>query len=105
MFVLTHAVHAPPVAGFSYVTGEIADVVDTVTAAAGDQYVAILGPGAAKSVLDAGLLDEVLVHVAPVLLGDGVRLFEHLGGTQVRLEPLSVTSGAAAANLRYRVAR
>jgi dihydrofolate reductase len=41
--------------------------------------------------LDAGLLDEILVHVAPVLLGDGVRLFDHPGGAPIRLEPIAGT--------------
>ena len=59
--------------------------------AAGDKYVVIFGPSLAKKVLDAGLLDEILVHVSPVLLGDGVRLFEHPGGANVRLEPTGGT--------------
>ncbi len=56
--------------------------------AAGGRYVNVLGAEVARHCLEAGLLDEVLVMVAPVLLGDGTRLFDHPGGTTVALEPL-----------------
>jgi riboflavin biosynthesis pyrimidine reductase len=69
----------------------------------GDKYVAILGPGLAKKVLDAGLLDEILVHVAPVLLGDGVRLFDPLGGANIKLEPTG--HAAQMTNLWMRIRR
>jgi dihydrofolate reductase len=46
-------------------------------AAAGEKYVAILGASTTKQVLHAGLLDEILVRIASVLLGDGVRLLDH----------------------------
>jgi riboflavin biosynthesis pyrimidine reductase len=53
--------------------------------------------------LDAGLLDEVFVCIAPVLLGDGVRLFHRPGGTDIRLERLSVTQAPRATNVWMRV--
>ena len=62
-------------------------VAEAKTAAAG-RYVNVLGADIARQCLAAGLLDEVLVLVAPVLLGDGTRLFEHPGGTNVPLEPV-----------------
>ncbi len=74
------------------------------SAAAGDGYVAVLGATTARRCLEAGLLDEVLVHVAPVLLGHGVRLFDHPGGTQVRLTPLELSHAGPIANAWYRVA-
>ncbi|WP_372452555.1 dihydrofolate reductase family protein [Pseudonocardia nigra] len=48
----------------------------------------VLGANVAEQCIEARLLDEVLVFVAPVLLGDGVRLFHHPGGTNVRLTPI-----------------
>jgi dihydrofolate reductase len=57
-------------------------------AAAGERYVHILGASVARQCFDAGLLDEILVYVAPVLLGDGTRLFERPGGDNVKLERL-----------------
>jgi len=74
--------------GFTFISGDIAAAVATAKDAAGGKYVAILGPSTARKVLDAGLLDEILIHVAPVLLVDGVRLFDRPGGTPVRLEPV-----------------
>jgi dihydrofolate reductase len=56
--------------------------------AAGGRYVNVLGANVAGQCVEAGILDEVLVFIVPVLLGDGVRLFEHPGGTNVRLEAL-----------------
>jgi dihydrofolate reductase len=61
--------------------------------AAGEKYVHVLGANVAEQCLDAGLLDEILVYVAPVLLGDGVALFRRAGGTNVRLEPLRMGPG------------
>ncbi len=58
--------------------------VAAATAAAGDKYVNVLGASIAHQCLDAGVLDEILVLIAPVLLGDGVRLFDQPGGANVR---------------------
>ncbi|WP_022928082.1 dihydrofolate reductase family protein [Patulibacter americanus] len=56
--------------------------------AAGGRYVNVLGANVARQCVDAGLLDEVLVFIAPVLLGEGTPLFARPGGGRVRLEPL-----------------
>jgi dihydrofolate reductase len=101
-FVLTHHTPDTSVPGVTFVSG-IEEAVAAATAAAGDRYVNILGAGTARQCLEAGALDEVLVLIAPVLLGDGVRLFDHPGGTKVRLERLSVTTVPLATNLWYRV--
>jgi riboflavin biosynthesis pyrimidine reductase len=102
--VLTRHAPVAPVPGTTFVD-DLDAAIAAAKAAAGDRYVNVLGATTARSCLEAGALDEVLVLVAPVLLGDGVRLFEHPGGTNVRLEPLSVTRGPSAACLWYRVAR
>lgn len=60
--------------------------VDLAKVAAGDRYVNVLGADVARQCARAGLLDEVLTFVAPVLLGDGVRLFDDPGGASVALE-------------------
>jgi len=67
---------------------DLETAVEQAQVAAGGRYVNVLGADVARQCLEAGLLDEVLVIVAPVLLGDGTRLFEHAGGTNVPLEPL-----------------
>jgi dihydrofolate reductase len=69
--------------------------------AAGGLDVSVLGANVARQCLEAGILDEILVHVAPVLLGDGVRLFERPGGSPVQLEPISSVTEGQTTVLRY----
>jgi hypothetical protein len=59
----------------------------------------VLGASIARRCLEAGVLDDILVCIAPVLLGDGVRLFDHPGGTNVKLERLSLTHAPLATNI------
>jgi dihydrofolate reductase len=101
-FVLTH--HAPDsaVPGVTFV-GDLESGVAAAKAAAGDKYVNVLGANTARQCLDAGVLDEILVLIAPVLLGDGVRLFDRPGGANVKLERLSLTHAPQATNLWLRV--
>lgn len=103
-FVLTH--HAPktPVPGVTFV-GDLESGITSAKGAAGDRYVNVLGADIARQCLEAGALDEVLAIVAPVLLGDGTRLFDHPGGTNVQLERLSLTEVPHATNLWMRVVR
>ena len=90
--------------GVTFVT-DLDSGVAAAKAAAGDRYVNVLGASIAAQCLRAGLLDEVLVFIAPLLLGDGVRLFDFPGGTRISLEPASVSQASTAASLWYRVAR
>jgi len=85
--VLTHRPPADPPAGITF-SDDLASAVTVAKEAAGDKYVNVLGANVAKQCLEAGLLDEVLVFIAPVLLGDGVPLFRSPGGTNVRLTPI-----------------
>ena len=73
--------------------------------AAGDKYVNVIGANIAKQCLEAGELDEVLLLYAPVMLGDGTRLFDHPGGRTVRLERLSTTETPLATSLWFKVLR
>jgi dihydrofolate reductase len=65
--------------------------------------VVVLGANVARQCLEAGLLDEIIIHVAPVLLGDGARLFERTGSEPVRLEWISTAEEGETAVLRYLV--
>jgi dihydrofolate reductase len=103
-FVLTHHAPANPVPGVTFV-GDLDSAVAAAKAAAGDKYVNVLGASTAAQCLDAGVLDEIFVCIAPILLGDGVRLFARPGGTNVRLERLGVTEAPQATNVWLRVAR
>jgi dihydrofolate reductase len=108
-FVLRHDPPAEPpcVKG---VTGRFLDVgigeaVELAKRAAGGKNVAILGADVARQCLEAGLLDEIVVHVAPVLVGDGVRLHEHAGGAPIRLDAISSQVEGETTVLRYAVRR
>ena len=87
--VVTHRPPARPVPGIMFVD-DLARGVAAAKAAAGDGYVAVLGADVAAQCLEAGLLDEILVFVAPVLLGDGVPLFRRPGGTRIPLDQVTV---------------
>ncbi|MFC5115312.1 dihydrofolate reductase family protein [Amycolatopsis halotolerans] len=78
----------------------MAEGVAAAQAAAGEKTVNVLGASVGRACVEAGLLDEVAVMVMPVLLGDGVRLFER-AGSPVRLELLAQEG----TSLRYRVLR
>jgi dihydrofolate reductase len=103
-FVLTH--HAPDaeVPGVMFLD-DLAEAVRASKAAAGEKYVNILGADVARQCLLAGVLDEILVCIAPVLLGDGVPLFAVPGGTNITVERLGVTQAAAATNIWVRIDR
>jgi dihydrofolate reductase len=107
-FVLTHEVPAGwPRAGSTvhFVTDGLESAVNQARAAAGDKSVAVHGADTIQQLLNAGLLDEIHVDVAAVLLGSGVRLFDHLAGTPSVLGDPTVIAGAGVTHLRYPVAR
>ena len=72
--------------------------------AAGDKSVLVHGSSIAQRALTGGLLDELEIHLIPVLLGDGRRLFEHLGVEQRELERIRIVEGeGGVTHLRYRI--
>lgn len=108
-FVLRHDPPAePPVV--KGVTGQFLNVgideaVSIAREAADGGDVVVLGANIARHCLEAGLLDEIIVHVAPVLVGDGVRLFERSGSEPVRLERISSMEEGETTVLRYSVGK
>jgi dihydrofolate reductase len=103
-FVLTRTPPSEPVPRTTFVT-DLGEAIAAARAAAGEEYVNVLGAETARSCLEAGELDEILTLIAPVLLGDGVRLFEHPGGTHVRLERIDAGTAPLATHVWFRVAR
>jgi dihydrofolate reductase len=101
-FVVTHRPPATTVPGVTFVT-DLARAVAAAKEAAGGKYVNVLGAGIARQCLEAGVLDEIFLCVAPVLLGDGVRLYDVTGGGRVGLERLGATELPHVTNLWYRV--
>jgi dihydrofolate reductase len=105
--VLTHSVpEGWPREGapFTFVTEGIERAIETAKGLAGDLGVGVNGGTIARQCLDAGLLDEILVDLVPVLLGGGTPFFEQLKEAPVELEgPVSVVEGVDVTHLRYRV--
>ncbi|TDD67412.1 deaminase [Jiangella aurantiaca] len=101
-FVLTtHPPESDPVTSRTFLSGDITAAVSTALAAAGDRDLLVLGADVALQCVEAGLVDELLVHIAPLLLGDGVRLYGGPGRERVDLELVE----AAGTVLRYRVVK
>jgi dihydrofolate reductase len=101
-FVLTHEPPDPPDPEVTYLSGDIGEAVATALAAAGGKDLEILGTDVAGQCLQRGLVDEILVYVMPVLLGDGVR-FSPAGLPRVELEPVSSARSRDVTILRFRV--
>ncbi len=112
VFVLTHDVpDDPPPGSVRYVT-DVRECASQARAVAGDGDVMVHGAGAAQALLQAGQLDELELHVVPVLLGQGRRLFDNLPAEHVELSlvrqlatPEDVAPAQQVMHLRYRVRR
>ena len=105
-FVLTHRPPAhEPDESITFLSGDIGAAVATARAAAAGRNVLVLGAQIARECLEAGLMDDILVLVAPILLGDGVRLFGVPPAPSVPLETVKVTQAGQITNLYYRVPR
>jgi dihydrofolate reductase len=103
-FLLTHEPLDPPDPEVTVLTGDIGEAVATALDAADGKDLEILGADVAGQCLRAGLVDEILVYVMPVLLGDGVR-FTPPGLPRIDLEPVSSTRSRDVTILRFRVVK
>jgi dihydrofolate reductase len=104
IFVLTHRADpadVPP--GSARFVTDVAQCAASARAAAGDRPVLVHGAGAAQALLQADLLDEMEVHLVPVLLGGGRLLFESLGPDHIELDLVRRLAGRDVTHLRYRV--
>jgi dihydrofolate reductase len=106
VFVLTHKPREPIVlkggTTFTFVTDGIVSALDQAMLAAGDQDISIAGGAhTINQYLAADLLDEVWLHIAPVVIGGGARLFEGTPG--VRLKPLETRTTPLVTHIRYEV--
>jgi dihydrofolate reductase len=105
-FVVTHTVPQEWVyegSPFMFVTDGVESAVEQAKAVAGDKDVAVGAASIAQQCIRAGLLDEIHVDLVPVLLGGGVRLFDHLGAGPIELERTEVVEGAGVTHLTFRV--
>jgi dihydrofolate reductase len=105
-FVLTHRIPdgwPRPNSTVHFVTDGLESAVTQAKAAAGGKSVGVHGADTIQQLLNAGLLDELSIDVAAVLLGSGVRLFDHLAGTPCALGNPTVIQGVGVTHLRYPV--
>jgi dihydrofolate reductase len=105
-FVLTHTRAETLVKGattFTFVTDGIDSALAQANAAAGDKCINLMGANTAQQFLSAGLLDEIQINLIPILLGDGVRLFEHTATEHIELERTRVIESAGVTHLKFRV--
>ncbi|MEU6389074.1 dihydrofolate reductase family protein [Streptomyces sp. NPDC046939] len=104
VFVLTHHVDdgdVPP--GHARFVTDVEDCARQARAASTDRPVLVHGAGAAQALLRAGEMDELEIHLVPVLLGEGRRLFEHLGDQHIELDLVRRLDDRDVTHLRYRV--
>ena len=108
VFVVSHTVPQEWVyegSPFAFVTNGLESAVEQAKAVAGNKDVGMVGASLVQQCIRAGLLDEIHVDLVPVLLGDGVRLFEHLGAEPIELESTRVIEGAGVTHLTFRVVK
>lgn len=104
VFVLTHHPEdAAPAEGVTFLDCDVAQAARIALAAAGGKNLEVLSPSIGRQLLERGLIDEIDLHIAPVLLGEGIRLYDRPGGAPVRLHRRDGDGDpAAAVTVRYR---
>jgi dihydrofolate reductase len=107
-FVVTHTVPqewVKPGSQFTFVTDGVESAVEKAKQAAGDKNIDLIGASIVQQCLKAGLLDEIQIDLAPVLLGGGVSLFGYLGTGPIELERIKVVEGVDVTHLLFRVVK
>ena len=108
VFVVTHEAPAesPEDGVYTFVTNGIESALEQAKAAAEGKVVTVMGGASiGQQYIAAGLVDELSIHLVPVLFGGGTRMFEHLGDEHIQLETVDVVETPAATHLRFRIAR
>lgn len=105
IFVLTHHPEdADPAEGVTFLSCGLAEAVRIALAAAGGKNLEVFSPSIGRQLLELGLIDEIDLHIAPLLLGQGIRLYDNPGGGPVRLGRVGDNDPTLAVNVRYRPA-
>jgi len=104
--VVSHSVPQDiPDGGVYTFVDSVEAALETAKKAAGDKDVVIQGGNIAQQFITLGLVDEIFIHLVPVLFGSGTRLIEELGGEHVQLETTEVIETKEAIHLRFRVVK
>ncbi len=105
IFVLTHHPEtARQAEGITILSCPVEEAVQIALDAAAGKNVEVFSPSIGRQLLEKGLIDEIDLHIAPVLLGGGIRLYDNPGGVPIRLHLVNGDEPTAAVNVRYRPA-
>jgi dihydrofolate reductase len=107
-FVVTHTVPREWVyegSPFTFVTDGVESAIEQAKAVAGEKDVAVMAASIVQQCIRAGLLDEIVINLVPLLLGDGVRLFEHLGAIPIELGSTRAIEAPGVTHLTFRVVK
>lgn len=103
IFVLTHHPEdARRAEGITILSCPVDEAVQIALDAAGGKNVEVFSPTIGRQLLEMGLIDEIDLHIAPILLGDGIRLYDNRGGEPVRLHRVGGGDPVSVVDLRYR---
>jgi dihydrofolate reductase len=103
IFVLTHHPEdATPADGVTFLNCDPAEAVRIGLAAAGGKNLEVFSPTIGRQLLGLGLIDEIDLHIAPILLGEGIRLYDNPGSEPIRLHRVGQGDPTSAVNVRYR---
>ena len=108
IFIVTHAAPQEWVkeeSPFTFVTDGVKRAIEKAKQVAGEKNVGVGGSKIVQQCLKADLLDELQIDLVPILLGEGIRLFDHLGPRPIELESTEVIEGAGVTHLRFQVVR
>ena len=106
--MVTHEAPAESPEGgvYTFVTDGIESALEQAKIAADGKIVTVMGGASiGQQYIAAGLIEEISIHLVPVLFGSGTRMFEHLGSEHIQLETTSVIETPAAIHLGFRVVR
>jgi dihydrofolate reductase len=107
-FIVSHTVPAEwsgPDSPFTFVTDGVASAIAQAKAAAGHKNVGVVAASLAQQCLKLGLLDEIHIHLVPVLLGEGIRLFEDLGPPPIELVTTRIVDAPGVTHVTFRVVK
>lgn len=105
VYLMTHSTHEPiekDDVTYTFIVDDITQAVESAKKAAGDKWVSLLGGSISRQCLELGLVDEIQLHVVPILLGKGISLFAGLS-KRIKLERVATSAFASETHLRYRV--
>lgn len=105
VYLMTHSAREPiekDDVTYTFVVDDITQAVKSAKQAAGEKWVSLLGGSISRQCLELGLVDEIQLHVVPILLGDGISLFTGLR-KHIKLERVETSAYASETHLRYRV--